>query len=85
MTCTECQWSCGLPDIPTEPPLIRIHAFVVSHGASYFRNHIDTYLSEQQLMKEDGSLLQSDDIIDIIDGYKGLGYGVSTQQELGQC
>ena len=57
---------------------------MVSHGASYFRSHVDNYLSELQLVKEDGSLLQSDDIIDIIDGYKGLGYGVSTQQELGQ-
>ena len=54
-------------------------------AAPYFQNHINDNLRELQLMKEDGNLLQSDDIIDIIDGYKGLGYGVSTQQELGQC
>ena len=71
--------------VSSEPPLIRIHAVVVSDAAPYFRNHINGNLSELQLMKEDGNLLQSDDIIDIIDGYKGRGYGVSTQQELGQC
>ena len=27
--------------------------------------------------------VKADDIIDIIDGYKGRGYGVSTQHELG--
>ena len=57
---------------------------MVIDDAAYFHEHISSNLKELNLVKEDGNLLRSDDIIDIIDGYKGVAYGVSTQQELGQ-
>lgn len=61
---------------------LRIHAVLVIDDAAYFHEHISSNLKELNLVKEDGNLLRSDDIIDIIDGYKGVAYGVSTQQEL---
>ena len=29
--------------------------------------------------------VQAEDIIDIIEGYKGKGYAISSQEELGKC
>ena len=29
--------------------------------------------------------VQAEDIIDIIEGYKGKGYAISSQEELGNC
>ena len=49
----------------------------MSDNAAYFYNKINEDL------QTGGLDVQAEDIIDIIDGYKGLGYGVSTQDELG--
>lgn len=45
----------------------------------YFTDHINGTLNDVGL----GSSVSVDDIIDIVDGYKGLGYGISTPEELG--
>ena len=40
-------------------------------------------LNMNQVGRTGGIDVKEEDILDIIDGYKGGGYGVSTQQELG--
>ena len=40
-------------------------------------------LNMNQVGRTEGIDVKAEDIIDIIDGYKGGGYGVSTQHELG--
>lgn len=55
---------------------LKCHAINVSDNAAYFYNKINEDL------QTGGLDVQAEDIIDIIDGYKGLGYGVSTQDEL---
>ena len=57
--------------------LCRCHAVNVSDNAAYFYNKINEDL------RRGGIDVKAEDIIDIIDGYKGGGYGVSTQHELG--
>ena len=56
--------------------LCRCHAVNVSDNAAYFYNKINEDL------RRGGIDVKAEDIIDIIDGYKGGGYGVSTQNEL---
>ena len=54
----------------------RVHAINVCDDANYF------YRVVNQILKELGSNLPAEDILDIIDGYKGLGYAKSTREEL---
>ena len=49
----------------------------MSDSAPFFYNKINEDLSSG------GIDVRAEDTIDIIDGYKGGGYGVSTQHELG--
>ena len=49
----------------------------MSDNAAYFYNKINEDL------QAGGLDVQAEEIIDIIDGYKGQGYGLSTQHELG--
>ena len=51
----------------------------MSDNKKYFTDHINETLSEIGLRDS----VTADDIVDIIDGYKGLGYGLSTPEELG--
>ena len=53
------------------------HAVNVSDNAAYFYNKINEDL------RTGGIDVKTEDIIDIIDSYKGGGYGGSTQHELG--
>jgi len=55
---------------------LKCHAVNVSDNAAYFYNKINEDL------KTGGLDVQAEDIIDIIDGYKGRGYALSTQEEL---
>ncbi|KAM7432045.1 hypothetical protein ABFA07_017465 [Porites harrisoni] len=55
---------------------LKCHAVNVSDNAAYFYNKINEDL------RRGGIDVKAEDIIDIIDGYKGGGYGVSTQHEL---
>ena len=49
----------------------------MSDNAAYFYNKINEDL------RRGGTEVRAEDNIDIIDGYKGGGYGVSIQHELG--
>ncbi|XP_073256234.1 uncharacterized protein [Porites lutea] len=55
---------------------LKCHAVNVSDNAAYFYNKINEDL------RSGGIDVKAEDIIDIIDGYKGGGYGVSTEHEL---
>ena len=59
--------------------LYRCHAIVVSDNAEYFHHHINATLDTMGLTE-----VRSAHIIDIIEGHKGRGYGVSTSEELGE-
>ena len=67
----------------------RIHAVSVCDNAEHFHNAIDAILSKLGLSqgvegRRCGLKLKSRDIVDIIDGYKGQGYALSTDEELGK-
>lgn len=51
----------------------------MSDNAAYFYNKINEDLITG------GLDVKAEDIIDIIEGYKGKGYGLNTQEELGVC
>eukprot|EP00042_Codosiga_hollandica_P029196 m.159232 g.159232 ORF g.159232 m.159232 type:complete len:362 (-) comp53009_c0_seq2:18-1103(-) len=55
---------------------VRIHAISVCDSAPYFYDHIDA------ILRDLGVPARAQDIIRIVDGYKGKGYGLSTPQEL---
>ena len=57
----------------------RIHGISVSDNAIYFHEHCNEMLQELGL-----SEVKSEDILVIIDGHKGQGYGQSTQEDLGK-
>ena len=58
--------------------LLRIHAVCVCDDASHFHEAIDAILDKLGL-----SVVRSRDIVDIIEGHEGRGYGLSTDEELG--
>ncbi|KAL5005385.1 hypothetical protein ScPMuIL_018841 [Solemya velum] len=58
---------------------VRCHAVKVSDSADYFHEHINQTLRDVGLDLE----VKSEEIIDIVSGYKGIAYGVSTDEELG--
>ena len=57
----------------------RIHAISVSDNAEYFHGHCNEMLQELGLRS-----IKSEDILDVIDGHKGEGYGVSSQEDQGK-
>lgn len=57
---------------------IKIHAVTVCDNKKYFTDHINATLDAVGL----GDCVSADQIVNIIDGYKGLGYGLSTPEEL---
>ncbi|XP_077987823.1 uncharacterized protein LOC144442367 [Glandiceps talaboti] len=57
---------------------LKCHAIAVCDDANYFHSEINHVLKEVGLNDE----TKSEDIIDVIEGAKGRGYGVSTQEEL---
>ena len=65
--------------------LCRIHAVSVSDSSDYFYNHIDNTLQQMGLLKDNGNPLRATDILEVVDGYKGRGYGLSTAEELSEC
>ena len=64
----------------------RIHAICVCDNSSYFYGHIDQQLESMGLARTSTGQprLRAADIIDIIDGYKGRGYSLSTDDELSE-
>ena len=57
----------------------RIHGVAVSDNAQYFYGHTSQLLNDFHMGD-----VKATDIVDIIDGYKGRGYGLSTPEELGK-
>lgn len=58
----------------------------VCDDAEYFHGHIDQQLKAYGLAtNKEGKPLRSRDIVDVIEGYKGQGYGLNTDEELGEC
>ncbi|XP_055339894.1 uncharacterized protein LOC129589265 isoform X2 [Paramacrobiotus metropolitanus] len=55
----------------------RIYGVTVCDNAAYFYDHVQQMINV--LMQS--SKIKAEDICNIIDGYKGLGYGLSTQEE----
>lgn len=63
----------------------RIHAVYVFNNPQYLYSHIDEQLLSLGLTEthsKSGQPLRATDIIDIIDGYQGKGYSISTEEEL---
>jgi len=56
---------------------LKVHGVCVCDNAEYFYDHIDELIEDYGL---DG--IKASDICDIIDGYKGIGYAKSTDEEL---
>ncbi len=73
------------PPSPLPSPLAtRVHAVCVCDNEDYFYQHVDEQLGTLGLTQDrEGRPLRAKDLVDIIDGYKGLGYGKSTEEELG--
>ena len=58
---------------------IRIHGIAASDNANYFHGHANGIYSDLGLES-----LKSESLCSIVEGYKGKGYGASTQEELGR-
>lgn len=56
---------------------VRCHAIIVCDDKAYFTDHVD-----QTLVRVGLDNVHCQDILDIIEGHKGRGYGLSTQGEL---
>ena len=56
---------------------VRVHGVAVCDNNGYFHSHCNKMLSEMGVVD-----VASEDILDVIDGYKGRGYGESTDEEL---
>ncbi|XP_002121189.2 uncharacterized protein LOC100175554 [Ciona intestinalis] len=55
---------------------IKLHAVSVCDDKYFFHEHVNQMLNELGI-----SGAQSEDLVDIIDGYKGEGYGLTTKQD----
>lgn len=63
----------------------RIHGVCVCDSADYFYQHVDDQLKLFGLTtNREGNPLHARDIVDVIEGYKGRGYGLNTEEELGK-
>ena len=61
-----------------------MHAVCVTGDARRFYDHISGELEAFGLTTDDhGQPIRAQDLVDIIDGYVGLGYGKSTDKDLG--
>eukprot|EP01137_Pigoraptor_chileana_P007453 Opistho-2@53084 len=57
---------------------VAVHAITVCDSQEYFHGHVNETLAELGL----GHQFRSEDILDVVDGYKGKGYALSTDAEL---
>ncbi len=64
--------------------MLRVHAVCVCDVADDFYRFIDEQLETMGLAQDvEGKPLRARDLVDIIDGYQGLGYGKSMDEALG--
>ncbi|XP_054771689.2 uncharacterized protein LOC129279614 [Lytechinus pictus] len=61
---------------------LRVIGMAVCDDARYFHGEINKVLCELGLQGQGSSEVRSEDIVDVVDGVKGLGYGVSQPEEL---
>ncbi|XP_071491542.1 uncharacterized protein [Diadema antillarum] len=62
---------------------LKIHGMAVCDDARYFHGEINLVLQELGIQGGHGSTqLRSENIVDVVEGVKGLGYGVSQPEEL---
>ncbi|XP_065898951.1 uncharacterized protein [Dysidea avara] len=59
---------------------LKIHAVAVCDNANYFYDHVGDTLEAIGM----GDKVKSTDILDVVDGYKGQGYGLTTDKDLRQ-
>ncbi|XP_006823418.1 uncharacterized protein LOC100378838 [Saccoglossus kowalevskii] len=57
---------------------LKCHAFAVCDNSTYFHGHVNATLAAAGLSQQ----VKSEDILDVIEGAKGRGYGLSTDEEL---
>lgn len=55
---------------------LKVHGIIVSDDKKYFHDHVNSLLVKMNLN------VSSPDILNLIEGYKGTGYGLSTQEEI---
>jgi 1-aminocyclopropane-1-carboxylate deaminase/D-cysteine desulfhydrase-like pyridoxal-dependent ACC family enzyme len=61
---------------------VKLHAVCVSNSADYFYDVLDDLLGEYGLTDKDGKPLRARDLAHLTDDYKGIGYALSTEEEL---
>ncbi|KAJ8030779.1 Bifunctional D-cysteine desulfhydrase/1-aminocyclopropane-1-carboxylate deaminase, mitochondrial [Holothuria leucospilota] len=74
-------WICSIPLIPFTL-FNRIHAMAVCDDAAFFHNEINTLLKQIGLQEDSQFALYSEELINIVEGVKGRGYGSATHEEL---
>jgi len=55
---------------------VKVHGITVCDNAQYFHDHINEVLCDLKIN------IRSEDIINLIDDYRGIGYALSTKEEL---
>nr|NP_001229618.2 uncharacterized protein LOC578025 [Strongylocentrotus purpuratus] len=62
---------------------LRIHGMAICDDAKYFHGEINKVLRELGMQEGQGSSgVRSEDIVDVVEGVRGLGYGLSQPEEL---
>ena len=56
-----------------------IHGVAVCDDAAYFHSHANDILNKLGI-----SNVKAEDILDIVEGYKGQGYGITNEESLGK-
>lgn len=56
----------------------------VCDDAAFFHGEINKLLKSVGLQRDTQPVVRSEDLIDIVEGVKGRGYGLSTDEELGE-
>ena len=58
--------------------VLRVHSVAICDDASTFHEHA------QRTFDSVGLKAKSEDILDIIEGYKGEGYGIASEEDYGE-
>ncbi|XP_022093834.1 bifunctional D-cysteine desulfhydrase/1-aminocyclopropane-1-carboxylate deaminase, mitochondrial-like isoform X2 [Acanthaster planci] len=61
---------------------LKVHGMIVSDDSQYHYKEMNKVLREVDAKHSNGKALQAEDIVNLVDGVKGRGYGLSTPEEL---
>ncbi|XP_038050468.1 bifunctional D-cysteine desulfhydrase/1-aminocyclopropane-1-carboxylate deaminase, mitochondrial-like isoform X2 [Patiria miniata] len=61
---------------------LKVHGMIVSDDSKFHFKGMNEVLREVDAKDSNGKALQAEDIVNLVDGVKGRGYGLSTQEEL---